>query len=342
VNRPTLRAALALACAALCGGLLAGCGDADDAPGAAAAAAATLDQSVAATSKLDSARLTASFQLDPEGLLALGGPIALRASGPFAKGAKGELPRLDLALSGALARTPIAARAISTGKQAFLRIDGRDYSIDQGFVDALRSHGASKRAHAGLASLGLDPSAWVKDAEAKGAGTVGGVATRRIAGTLDVKRLLDDVAKLLGGGRGGGLLTPQLRAQIAGAVTSTKVDVQTGASDKILRQLVAVVDFAFKTGQSPITGLDGGRATLRLRLDGVNATTVAPARPRHARPLSDLTGEGGLGALLSGLGAGVLGPTGGDGGDAFLKCLSSAGGTTADIVECASKLAPAP
>lgn len=341
MNRPTLRAVLVLACAALSAGLLASCGEADDAPGSAAAATA-LDQTVAATSKLDSARMTASFQLEPEGLLALGGPIALRASGPFASGANGELPRLDLAISGALARNPIAARAISTGKRAYLRIDGRDYRIDQDFIDALRSHGTdTSRKHAGLASLGLDPSAWVKDAHDEGAAAIGGAPTRRIAGTIDVKRLLDDVIKLFGDGSD--LLGPKLRAQIEDAVKSTKADVWTGTTDKILRQLVAVVDFAFKTGESPISGLDGGRITLRLRLDAVNATTVAPAAPKNARPLSDLTGEGGLGALTSGLGAGVLNPTGGgDGGDAFLKCLSSASGATADIARCASKLAKQP
>ncbi len=351
MNRQALRAVLTVACAALCGGLLASCGDADDAPGA-AAVATSIDQTVAATSKLDSARLTASLQLDPEGLLALGGPIALRASGPFAAGAKGELPRLELAVGGTLARKNLSARAISTGKRAYLQIDGRDYRIDQDFIDSLRSHDRSaasadgaRKPHPGLASLGLDPSAWIKDPQDKGTAAVGGVPTQRIAGSIDVKRLLDDVAKLLGGD--GGLLAPKLRAQIAAAVTSTKVDLWTGATDRILRQLVAVVDFAFKTGASPISGLDGGRVTLRLRLDDVDATTVTPAAPKNARPLSDLTGEGGLRALLSGLGSGVLGGTGGggdggDGGDAFLRCLNSGSGKTADIVECASKLAPQP
>lgn len=347
VNRPTLRAVLTLTCAALCAGLLTACGDADDEPGRAAAATA-IDQTVAATSKLKNARLTASFELAPEGLLALGGPISVRATGPFSAATKGELPRLQLAIAGVMARKNLNATAISTGKQGFLRIDGRDYRIDQDFIDALRTYGsdrASSGKRPGLASLGLDPSAWITGAQDKGGAAVGGVPTRRIAGTIDVDRLLDDVAKLLGADPGGdgGLLTPKLRALIAGAVTSTKVDVWTATKDKILRQLVAVVDFAFKIGMSPISGLDGGKITLRLRLDDVNATTVPTAALKDARPLSDLTGAGGLGALLSGLGAGVLSGTGGgDGGDAFLKCLSSASGTTADIVECASKLAPKP
>lgn len=336
VKRSTLRSALALLCAALCAGLLAACGDADDPSGDAAAGAVA--QTVAATSELKSAKLTASFRLDPEGLLALGGPIALRASGPFAAGAAGELPRFDLAIGATLARNDLRARAISTGKRGFLRIDGRDYEIDRDFLDGLLSHAKQRKpGGAGLASLGLDPSAWVKDPTPGAGETVGGVDTTRVSGEIDVEDLLDDVAKLLGGD----LLTPKLRDTIEDAVTSTKVDVWSGARDRILRRLAVVVDFAFEPGRSPVSGLDGGRITLGVRLDGVNATTVDPVAPKRPRPLAQLTGEGGLGALLSGLGAGILGGTGGgDGGDAFLKCLSSAGGRTADVVACTSKLAP--
>jgi hypothetical protein len=341
VNRSTLRTVILLACAALCAGLLASCGDADDAAGDSAAAKSTLEQTVEATSKLESAHLKAGFQLAPDGLLALGGPLSLRVSGPFASGAEDELPRFELAIAGALARQDVRARAISTGKQIFLRIDDTYYELGKHLL-AHEDKASSKEHHGGLASLGLDPSAWVEDPQEQGTAVVGGVETIRIAGELDVEQLLDDVSKLLGGAGKGydGLLTPKLRDEISGSVKSSHVDVWTGAQDKILRQLVAAIDFKFEDGKSPIPGLDGGRITLRLRLDDVNETTVAPTAPKDAAPLSDLTGEGGLGALLSGLGAGVLSGSGDD-GEAFLKCLSS-GSDTSDIVECASKLAPTP
>jgi hypothetical protein len=301
--RPTLRAALVLVCAALSSGLLAACGEADDPPGAAAAStlAGTLD---ATTSSLENARLDASFRLEPEGMLALGGPIAFRGSGPFASGAKGELPRFDLSIAGSLARTPLRARAISTGKQGFLEIDGRGYELDREILDALRSAlGAGRSNGAGLASLGLDPRRWMKDPRANGHATIGGVDTNRVSGSIDVGALLADVSKLLRGATGlDGLLTPRLRKQIEDAVTSTKVDVWSGAQDKILRQLAVVVGFAFKTGQSPIMGLDGGKITLRVRLDGVNATTVDPVVPKNPRPLSELLDHDDLGTLLPGLG----------------------------------------
>jgi hypothetical protein len=287
-----------MACAAVPAGLLVACGTADDKP-ASAAAASTLAQTFDATSSLHNAQLTASFQLEPEGMLALGGPIAFRGSGPVASGATGQLPRFDLAITGSIARMPLRARAISTGKRGFLTIDGRSYKLDKDVLHLLRS---ALGAGGAIATLGLDPQGWVKDPQASGRATIGGVETNHVSGTIDVGALLADVSKLLAGGGLDGLLTPELRKQIEDAVTATKVDVWSGAHDKVLRQLAVVVDFAFKKGTSPITGLDGGKMTLRVRLDRVNATTVDPVAPKHARPLSELLSRDGLGALLSGLG----------------------------------------
>jgi hypothetical protein len=343
VHRPPLRALLVLGCAALCGTLLAACGDAVDKPDGAAGSA--LQQSLYATSRIADARLTAGFQLAPEGLLALGGPITLRASGPFAAPAADGLPRFDVAIAASIGGRDLRAGAISTGRAVFLRLDGRDYAIDDAVLATLRGSLGAGPAHGGaFATLGLDPRAWIKDPRTKGHASLGGVDTIRIAGGIDVRRLLGDLAPLLDGyaakAGAGGLLTPKLREQVAAAVRSARVDVWIGAQDKILRQLAVVVDFAFDKGtQPPITGLDGGRIDLRLRLDDVDATTVKVVAPKHVRPLSELTGPGGLGALLAGLGAGATGGTGaGDGGAAFLACLTAAGAKT-DVVRCASRLA---
>ena len=122
---------------------------------------------------------------------------------------------------------------------------------------------------------------------------------------------------------------------------SAKVELWTGARDRILRQLTAAIDFTFDKGQSPLTGLDGGRVNLRLRLDGVNATTFEVATPKNARPLSRLLGDSGLGDLLSGFGKGLApGSRGGDGGAAFLRCIEAAGGDSVKVMGCASKLSP--
>ncbi|MDX6719033.1 MAG: hypothetical protein QOJ63_1287 [Solirubrobacteraceae bacterium] len=340
MNRSPLRALLVLGCTACCLTLLAACGDAVDRRDAAAASA--LEQTLDATSRIADARLTADVRLAPEGLLALGGPITLRANGPFAASAAGALPRFDIAIAASIGGRDQRAGAISTGRECFLRLDGRDYAIDKTFLETLRG---SPGAGGAFATLGLDPRAWIRDPRTKGHAPLGGIDTIRIAGGIDVRRLLADLAGLLNGytaaGGAGGLLTPRLREQIAAAVRSARFDVWIGAKDRILRQLAVVVEFAFDKGsRPPITGLDGGRIDLRLRLDDIDATTVKVVAPRHARPLSELTGAGGLGALLAGLGAGATGGAGGgDGGAAFLACLTAAGAKAADVVRCASKLA---
>jgi hypothetical protein len=341
VNLLKLRALLLLACAALCAGLLAACGDSDEQ--ATSSASSVLDETLAATSELDSGRLSGRMRLEPDGMLSLGGPIVMSATGPFAAPAAGAGPRFDIKLAAAIGGGAFRARARSTGKRAYLRLGDRDYALggaDDGASHAKQRGSATRGA---LAALGLNPASWVKDPRTDGSATIGGVRTTRIAGDLDVARLLADVSKLLdGGGAGGGLLTPKLREQLAGAVKTARVQLWSGAQDHILRQLTAFVDFRFADGsQKPIVGLDGGRINLRLRLDDVNATTFAVATPKNARPLSQLIGDSGLGGLLSGLGAGLGGAGGpGDGGAALMRCVTAAGGDSAAVMRCASKLAP--
>ena len=341
MNRSKLRALLLLTCAGLCTSVLAACGDAEQLAGA-GSASSLLDETLAATSKLESGRLTGRMQLDPDGLISLGGPIVMSASGPFAAPSNGAGPRFDMKLAAAIGGGSFDARARSTGKRAYLRLGGRDYAL--GRHDGARAKAKRSRARDGLAALGLDPASWIRNPKPNGSATIAGVPTTRIVGELDVRRLLADVAKLLGagGGVGDGLLTPKLREQLASAVKSSKVELWTGAQDRILRQLTAFVDFTFPEGsQPPITGLDGGRINLRLRLDGVNDTTFEVPAPKNPRPLSQLIGDGGLDRLLSRVGASLGGAGGrGDGGAAFLRCITAAAGDSAKVMSCASKLAP--
>lgn len=347
VTRSTLRTLLVLACALSCAGLVAGCGGSG---GGRPSAKRTLQQSLGTSAKsIDRGRLDATLRLDPEGLLKLGGPISVRLSGPFAAPTRRTLPRFDLAFLATLGGQRFSGSAISTGRKGFVRLDDGTYAIDDATMAELRRQAtrAALRPQAGLRALGIDPLRWISDPERKGRERVGGVDTVRIAGNVDVRRLLADLGALLRNAGGGGagsatLLTPQLREQIAGAVRSAKVDVWTGAGDKLLRQIAVAVVFAFKKGeQSPIPGLDGGRLTLRARLDDVNGAPVRVPAPSRARPLSRLTGRGGLSNFLDGIGAGLTGGVGpGEPGAALLGCITTAGGSSSSAVRCVSKLAP--
>ncbi|HVF76790.1 MAG TPA: hypothetical protein VNA28_00715, partial [Solirubrobacteraceae bacterium] len=171
-----------------------------------------------------------------------------------------------------------------------------------------------------------------------------GVETTRIGGKLDVERLLADLDGLLtkaGGSQSRStLLAPKLRGQIAAAVSSSSVDIWTGASDRLVRQLAVRIVFFFKDDSSPLQALNGGTINLRLRLDDVNeqsepSSTFAAPKRAGTRPLADLTG-GSPANILDGLGAGL---TGGKGRELF-ACLTAGEGSSSRLVRCVSKLAP--
>lgn len=335
------RALCLLVCGVLCAAALPACGGSDE--GDRAAEQAISQTFGASATAIERGKVDARLQLEPEGLLAIGGPIVLHVSGPFSVG--GGSPQLDLAVAATLAGEQYRGAIIATGEKGFVKLDDRTYSIDDAFVSKVRG-GARKTTKSGLqGSLGIDPSSWITNPQTKGSEQVGGVDSERIGGDVDVSKLLADVAALLdrvGGSKSGsGFLTPELRKQIAGAVKSAKVDVWTGAKDKILRQIAVAIQFEFPSDQKPpIAGLEAGKINLRLRLDDVNGAAVKVAEPHDTRPLSELTG-GGLEAFLSGLGASLTGAgKGGAGSQAFLGCVTKAAGRSAEIVRCASKLAP--
>jgi hypothetical protein len=328
----------------LCAAALAACGGADEGDDAAEQAIAQTFSSSA--SSIERAKINARLQLDPEGLLAIGGPIVLEVTGPFSV-AGGGSPQLDLAFAATLAGEQYDGAIISTAKKNFLKLDDRTYSIDDGFVSKLRG-GTQKARKSGLKdTLGIDPNAWIRNPQTKGNEQVGGVETDRIGGDVDASKLLTDLATLLdklGGSsskRGGGFLTPKLRKQIADAVKSAKIDVWTGAKDKILRQIAVAIQFEFRPdAKPPIAGLEAGKINIRLRLDDVNGAPVKVSAPKNARPLSKLTG-GGLQTFIAGLGASLTGSAkGGVGGPPLLGCLTKANGRSVAIVRCVSKLAP--
>ncbi|MGH2943140.1 MAG: hypothetical protein ACRDLN_10275 [Solirubrobacteraceae bacterium] len=347
MTRPLRRAVLVLACLALCGGLLAACGGDDDKGDA--GANQLLQQTFGnSASAIETGRLNLSFQLDPEGLLALGGPIKLRLDGPFAAPARGDLPRFDVDFLATLAGQRFDGGVQSTGKQAFVTLDKRPYRVDGATVADLREGlgpVSGDKPQAGLKAIGIDPLRWISNAQEKGSERVAGVDTTRIGGNVDAERLLADLDRLLtkaGGASGAGagsLLTPKLRTQIADAVETAKVDVWTGTSDKLLRQLAVAIKFAFEKGtEPPIPGLDAGTIDLRLRLDDVNETKVDVRAPSSPRPLSRLTG-GSLGNFLQGIGEGLTNGSSGLVGGALLKCINGAGGKSTSLVRCVSKLA---
>ena len=344
MTRSLRHALAALACLVLCGALITACGSDEDDKGD-TSAQGLLDQTFGSgASAIDNGRMNLAFQLDPRGLLAIGGPIKLSLNGPFTAPAGGQLPLLDVDFAATLARMIFRGKVLSTGRAAFVTLDGTDYKIDREFVTELREGLAdiADSKQPGLKALGIDPLRWVSGAEKRGEERVDGVETTKISGNVAVAKLLEDLDRLLtkGGGSGGagGLLSPEIRRQIDDAVKTARVDIWTGNEDRILRQLAVRIDFAFKAGQSPISGLEGGKINLRLRLTDVNETKLSVTAPAAAKPLAALTG-GGIGDFFTGIGNGLTGKGGALTSAAFLSCITQSGENSATFVRCVSKLA---
>ncbi len=331
----------ALACLALCGALLTACGGDEEKEGT--SAQELLDQTFGSgAAAIEDGRLNVAFRLDPKGLLALGGPIKLSLDGPFAAPVDGELPRLDIDFAATLATEIFRGTVLSTGRAAFVQLDGRSYKVDRAFVADLRKGlaDAADSEQPGLKALGIDPLRWISGARERGEERIAGVDTTRISGDVAVAKLLEDIDRLLtkaggSGGGSGGLLSPEIREQVSDAVKSAKVDVWTGTKDKILRQLAVRISFTFKDGETPIPGLEAGKINLRLRLTDVNDTKVSVRAPTGARPLADLTG----GDFLAGIANALTGKGSSIPGAGLLKCITGASGNTASLVRCISELA---
>lgn len=314
MNRSVLRAVTPLACGLLCALALAACGD--DSGSESTGAKRLLEQTFATTATaLRSGRLDVNAKLEPEGLLALGGPITLKASGPFVVSQASGLPSFDLDAEARIAGRRLRAGAISDGKRAYLELDGDHYVVDDELSDRLRSGAAA----AATASLGIDPRRWISDAREDGSEQVGGVDTARIVGAIDVPRLLADLQTGAGGaapppGRG----SAEQRKRIAAAVKSAEVEVWSGKQDKIVRQLLVRVQFDFPARtKPPIAGLDKGQIELRSRIDDVNGVTATITAPARSRPFSELP-DSGVGGLV--------------------KCLSEAVGRGSGVARCAANL----
>ena len=277
------RRVLVIACVALSAAPPVGCGGADETE---PAAAQILRQTVrSSASAIEDGYLSLSFRLDPRGSGAVGEPVLVTLLGPFRGAAAAGLGRFDVEFAATVAQRDHVARVVSTGTRVLMTLDGATYALG----------GVPRRSRTGLPVTGLDPLRWIRGARRKRDERAVGVQTIRIGGTVDVQRMLTDFDALFartgGAEPGPALLSPQLRRQIAGAVESSSIDVWTGASDKLLRQISATIVFSSEPRFRHT--LTGGRIDVHLRLDDVNrhrAPAAAFTAPTdRARALADRT-----------------------------------------------------
>jgi hypothetical protein len=259
-----------------------------------------------------SADVDLDVQLDIEGLAGFEDPLRLGATGPYVR-AERSLPRLDLdiALEAQGAGQAIEAGLLSTGDRIFLKFGGTFYEQPADEV-AQTNRQLARRDDKGagsLSDLGLNARKWIVDAEVDGEEEIGGVATRHVAGTLDVEAALTDLNGLVKRsagalGEAGDAARPLGREEIerlAQSVDDPTFDVYVGKDDDIVRRVSLRIDVDVpEEERKDVGGITGASIRLTAQLNDVGGDQRVEA-PASARPLSELTSQiGSLDALTGG------------------------------------------
>jgi hypothetical protein len=359
IIRPrTLPLLVAMCVAAL---VAAGCGGGDDEATSNTDVDQLLRETFSGDKKIESGRIDLGLEVDAKGGSSsqLQGPISLSLKGPFQSQGKGKLPKFDLDAAFEGAGQSFKAGLTSTGDKGFVNWQGQEYAVsDQvfrqfkaGFEQAQKQAQSQSKDEPSLATLGIDPRRWLKDAKNAGETKVGDADVIRITAGVDIGKLLDDVNNALSKARGLGVqgsqelpekLTEEQKRQAAEAIKALSVEIYTGAEDKILRRMVVGLDVEAPQGQSQ--GAESASLKLDFSLLDLNEEQDVQA-PANAKPFEELAGALGglgLGGGSSGSGSGSSGSGGATAEDLqeYSECIEKAGSDTQKAQDCAKLLEP--
>ena len=330
---------LLICCLALPGVALAACGGQEEDVNS------LLADTFSGDKQVDSGRLSLKARVDARGSERLQGPVALELRGPFQKSDGDELPEFDLDASLSRSGLTYEVGASAVDGRGYVLFQDEDYVLSpelfarfkSGFEDA-RDEKEADAGSADLATLGIDPRKWLRNARNAGEAKVGDEDTIRITGDVDVSKLLDDVsrARERAGGdpaAAGQALTSEQRTRIERAVERMRVEIYTGADDKTLRRLVLDADVVAPEGED---GFDSADVRLDYSISELNEDQEIAA-PRNPRPFDELARqlqELNLGGAVGGSGSAV---------DRrklrrYTRCVQRAGQDEAAVRRCAERL----
>lgn len=318
--------------------LLTACGGGGDEGGE--SASSVLDE--ATLQGIDSGKLDLSLDISARG--GEGGSLDVSLSGPFQGEGKGSLPQLDISAKakGSINgdKVDFEGGLILLPKSAYVNYQGTDYEVEpatftflEGTLKQMQRKAGAETGSAGAAACQeefgqLKVADFLEGDANEGSAQVGGTATTKVSGDLDVSGAIDTVLEAVE--------SPACRAQLAAAgplpsqdeideakdevsssLKAAHVDIYVG-EDHIVRQIAAQLTIE---PEDPGDGPQSITVDLDLELTGVNEEQKITA-PGNTKPLNRLflklginpiellgllEGEGeGLGDLLEGLGESQL------------------------------------
>ncbi|MEY2468785.1 MAG: hypothetical protein QOF21_1483 [Actinomycetota bacterium] len=217
--------------------------------------AATIDLRLAASSGADNSET---------------GPVGFRMKGPFELSPDHDLAVFNLTYTQLLGSNSRTTQVRSTGETAFVTTGGKVYRVADDDLAPLK---VSDDAKGGFGDLGI--AGWVTDAKVRSGKTVDGERTDVITGKVDAADLLSDLARVagpLGGDNELAALDDAAGKRLQRLVRASTIEVVTGAKDRQLRSLHAVVDFgtrAPKELRKSLGAYADARIEVQLTLDKV-------------------------------------------------------------------------
>ena len=259
------------------------------------AADKALDETEENLSEVRSGRLEMELLASPSGA-AEGRGSGFRITGPFATGEdEGDLPVADLEYTRITGTRRRTTGFISTGRKAFVELDGTVYELTNDQVEDLRVTDSDEEG--GLDGLALED--WVTNPKVAAGPRVDGVATERITGELDAVPALNDLLALAADfGTGDDDAPRRLEGDgadhVRRAVRRTSIEILTGRDDRLMRHLDLVIELSVGKNEAQLRralkGLAGAELRLELDVTDMNAD-IRVATPDNAKPASELPAQ---------------------------------------------------
>jgi hypothetical protein len=290
MNRAITRIALLLLVAGMLA--LAACGGSDKQSGKDA------KETLASVKPLPSAQTAVALRIFFDNAPAsVGDKVELTFDGPLRNNGADKLPSLDWKVAFSGLATKFTSRIVSTGNNFFINLGGQDFEAGEQAVQQLTDQAQASK-QKGLAQVGLNPLAAVRDVKDAGDRKFDGETLSVYKGAIDLDIVMDQVERLSQGLPTNGAaqtipqgrLTPQQRGQVKRTFGNPRFEVGV-ADDDTVRQLLITSKFTTPaTNREAAGGITGGHMEYKVDYTAVGkSTTINP--PTNTQPMSDFARE---------------------------------------------------
>jgi hypothetical protein len=227
----------------------------------------------------------------------VGDKLELTFNGPLRNNGADKLPSLDWKVAFSGLTTQFTSRVVSTGDNFFINLGGQGFEAGQQAVARLTEQAQAPK-QKGLAQVGFNPLAAIKDVKQSGTRTFDGTKLTVYTGAIDPDAVMDQYERLsqslpaTGAAQAvaQGRLTPQQRAQVKRTFGSPRFEAAV-AKDDTVRQLSLTSKFTTPaTNRDAAGGITGGRIESKIN-DTAVGKPVTITSPTNTEPIADFARE---------------------------------------------------